>query len=69
MANFIFGIILVLIALAIVWFNERRAVKMGALIDKAKVVIRKDVKVEDIDDGLDLNLIHCKAKLDGKAVT
>ena len=68
LGDFVIGLIMIGCAFPMVWFNERRCVRMGALIDKAKKSV-KSVKVEDIDDGLDLELIHAKGKLDGPTNT
>lgn len=61
LAEFLFGIIFIIIAIPTIWMNERRQVKIGQVIDAAETsYIRADS--EKVSDDLDFELVHVTAK-------
>ena len=56
--EFIFGIILICLALPMVWMNERRQVKIYKVINAAEEQVVKNVNNEEASEEKTLALVH-----------
>ena len=60
--SFIFGVICICFAIPMIWFNERKLVRMYKLFDDAKKAVIKDIAINEVRGANDLRLIHANGK-------
>ena len=63
--KFLLGVVLICLALPIVWFNERKQVKIYELISKAKTAC-KDSSIDSVMDNHNFELVHATGMMDTK---
>ena len=56
-AQFIFGVILIWLALPMVWMNERKQVKMFKIVQKGRENF-VEVQIDDVKDDNNYKLVH-----------
>ena len=62
LGDFILGCIMICFALPMIWFNERKLVRIYKLIGKARKVVVKDIAINEVRGANDLKLIHATGK-------
>ena len=60
--DFVFGLILILFAIPMIWFNERKLVRMYKLFEKARKAVVPDIAINEVRGVDNLRLIHAVGK-------
>lgn len=61
--DFLLGILMITCAFPIIWMNERRQVRTWQLIKKAEDSVKEIKDPNEVDEGLDLELVHIEGEI------